>query len=114
MNRYRFDWRWIGVIAVFVVLASANSLPWFVTAAVLGGGGGYLLSVGWQTWKRSGGAPSSSRVTYWRGQRYEVAPQRAGPALPRMGDIGPAFVFLLLGAIMLLGSISIIMQQFGL
>lgn len=113
MNRYRFDWRWIALVAVIAVLASSQRLPWFVTALILGGGGVYLLRMGWQAWTGRGGAPSRSRVTYWRGQRIDLAPQRRGPAMPRMSDIGPAVVFLLIGGAMVLGAASLVLGRAG-
>ena len=113
MGTFRFDWRWIALIVVVIVLASARSLPWPIIALALGGAGGYLLMLGWQAWTRSGGPPSRSRVTYWRGQRYEVGPTRRGPALPRWGDIGPAAVYFLIGGVLVLAAVSVALRAFG-
>lgn len=114
MGNFRIDWRWIAVIAVIAVLASSARLPWPVTALVLGGSGGYLLLMGWRAWARAGGAPSRSKVTYWRGQRIEVGPQRRGPSLPRFSDIGPALLPLLLGGVLVLAAASIVLSAVGL
>jgi threonine/homoserine/homoserine lactone efflux protein len=114
MRTLRFDWRWIAVIAALAVLASWRQLPWQLTALVLGGGGVYLLLTGWRTWTRFSGPPSRDRVTYWRGQRIELAPQSRGPALPRLRDIGPAAIPLLIGGVMVLAALSLVLGRLGL
>jgi uncharacterized membrane protein YbhN (UPF0104 family) len=113
VRKIQFDWRWVAVIVVVAVLANAVRLPWPVTALILGGSGGYLLMLGWRVWVRSGGAPTRSRVTYWRGERYEAPPQRRGPALPRWSDIGPAALYLLFGGVLVLAAVAIVLRQFG-
>lgn len=113
MNRFNFDWRWVGLIAVVAIIAGGARIPWPLTMLVLGGGGAYLLNAGWLAWTRAGGMPSKSKVTYWRGQRIEAGPTRRGPALPRLSDIGPALVPLLLGGVMLLAALSILLRRFG-
>lgn len=114
MGQLHFDWRWIAVIAVLVVLVSYRQIPWPVIALVLGGGGIYLLRTGWQTWTRYGGRPGGRRVTYWRGQRIELEREARGPRLPRWRDIGPAIIPLLLGGVMLLGAITLVLDAVGL
>ncbi len=109
----RFDWRWVIAIVVLVVLASASRIPWPITAAVLGASGAWVLALGWQAWVRAGGAPSRSRVTYWRGQRIEAAPQRRGPALPRWSDIGPAAIYFIIGGVLALSAIAIALGGLG-
>lgn len=111
MNRMNFDWRWVSAIAVIVLLTQATRLPWYLMAAILAGGGAYFISLGWNAWRRENGG-GSSRVTYWRGQRYEVAPQR-GPALPRWRDVAPALVFLAIGSVLVLAAASLVLQVFG-
>jgi hypothetical protein len=101
------------VIVFVAVLASGRGLPWPVTALALGGGGAYLLVQGWRIWARSGGPPSRSRVTYWRGQRIELAPERRGPALPRWGDIGPAVLYLVIGAALVLAAVALTLGRIG-
>jgi len=113
VGNIRFDWRWVALIAVLVVLANARTLPWPVTALVVGGSGCWLLAQGWRVWVRSGGPPSRSRVTYWRGQRIEVAPERRGPALPRLSDIGPAALYLIGGGLLVLAAIAIVLRGLG-
>lgn len=113
MGTFRFDWRWIALVVLIALLANANRLPWPVVVAVLAGAGGYVLLLGWRVWTRSGGPPSRGRVTYWRGQRYEVAPSRNGPALPRWRDIGPAAIYFLIGGIMVLAAASLALRALG-
>jgi hypothetical protein len=113
VGNIRFDWRWVAVIGVLVVLANAGRLPWPVTALVAAGGACWLLAQGWRVWVREGGAPARSRVTYWRGQRYELAPERRGPALPRWRDIGPAALYFILGGVLLLAAVAIALRGLG-
>jgi hypothetical protein len=113
MGNIRFDWRWVALIVFVALLVNAGRLPWPIVALTLGGGGAYLLAHGWRAWTRSGGAPSRSRVTYWRGQRIETAPVRRGPALPRWSDIGPAAPYLIFGGILLLTAITIALRSLG-
>ena len=113
MGRLRFDWRWIALIVFVALLVNASRLPWQLIALLLGGAGAYVLSLGWRAWTRSGGPPSRSRVTYWRGQRIEVAPPRRGPALPRWSEIGPALIYFLLGGALLLAAIAMVLDAVG-
>jgi len=113
VGRFRFDWRWIALIAFVALIVNAGRLPWQLVALVLGGAGAYLLTLGWQAWTRAGGAPGGSRVTYWRGQRIEAPRQRRSPALPRWGDIAPAAIYLLLGGALVLGALAMVLNTFG-
>jgi hypothetical protein len=114
MRSFRFDWRWLALFGFVIVLANAASIPPLVTALVLALAGGYLLRSGWAAWVRSGGAPSRTRVTYWRGQRYEVGPARRGPALPDLRGVGPAVLPLLIGGALLLAALGVALQGVGL
>ena len=113
MSRFRFDWRWVALIGFVALIANANRLPWQLVAIVLGGVGGYILMLGWRAWTHAGGSMSRSRVTYWRGQRIEVAPQRRGPSLPRLSEVGPALIYLLLGGALVLAAVAIILNAVG-
>ena len=112
MGGFRFDWRWVGLIVFVALLANAGRLPWPAVALALGGGGAYVLTVGWRAWTRSGGGPSRGRVTYWRGQRIETPPRR-GIAMPRFGDIGPAAIYLLIGGALVLAAVAITLNALG-
>ena len=112
MGRIRFDWRWVALIGFVALLANANRLPWQAIALALGGAGAYVLTIGWRAWTRSGGAPSRSRVTYWRGQRIETPPRR-GVAMPRMSDIGPAAIYFLIGGALILSAVAITLNNLG-
>ena len=113
MGNLRFDWRWLIAIVVLVALTNSARLPWPVTVLIVGAGGVWLLLIGWRVWVREGGPPARARVTYWRGPRIEVAPPRRGPALPRMRDIGPAALYLLLGGVLLLAALAIALRNLG-
>lgn len=113
MRSIRFDWRWVGVIVVLVVLTNSGRLPWPVTALAVGAAGAWLLYMGWRVWMREGGPPERSRVTYWRGQRIELEPPRRGPALPRMRDIGPAALYFIVGVVLLLAAATIGLRGLG-
>ncbi len=110
MSNIRFDWRWIVLIVIVAIVANGSALPWPVLVLALGGGGGYLLYMGWQVW--SGGSISTPRVTYWRGQRIEVRPQRRA-SLPSLRTIGPALLYLIIGSALLLASLAVVLRQFG-
>jgi hypothetical protein len=112
VGRFRFDWRWVGLIAFVALLANAGRLPWQAIALALGGGGAYVLTIGWRTWARPGGALGRGRVTYWRGQRIETPPRR-GAALPRLGDIGPAAIYFLIGGALILAAVAIVLNNLG-
>lgn len=115
MNFRTFDWRWIGLIVLIALIASAGSLPWPVTALALLAGGGYMVWEGWNAWRRAGGAPTrSNRVTYWRGQRYEVGPERPGPALPEWSGLRSAWPQLLVGGVLILAGLAIVLRALGL
>jgi threonine/homoserine/homoserine lactone efflux protein len=114
MQNIRFDWRWLVLVGGLIVLAAGSQVPWIIRLLVLAGGGGYLLWIGWQKWTLSGGPPSRSSVTYWRGQRIELEPRRRGPALPRVQDIGPALIYLIIGGLMVLAGAALVLQEFGL
>ena len=107
----RLDWRWVAVIVGVLLLAVGAGVPWFVRAIGLIGGGTYLLWYGWGVWARGGVA--RGKVTYWRGQRMEVGPQRRGPALPRLADIGPAVVWLALGLVLTLAGVALALAAYG-
>jgi hypothetical protein len=113
LGNMRFDWRWIAVIALIVVMVNSASIPWQVTALALGAGSGYLLYQGWLIWRRSGGPPTRTRVTYWRGQRYEVGPTRPGPALPSLSGIRPAAGHLFVGGVLALAAVAIVLGALG-
>lgn len=108
-----FDWRWVGAIAVIVLLTQIRFLPPYVTALVLALGGGYFVSIGWNAWRRGGGSAGGRRVTYWRGQRIESPPPRRGFAMPRGNDLGQAVVFLLIGGVLVLAAGSMFIRYFA-
>ncbi len=111
MNRFRFDWRIVGIVAVIVIFAASGRLPWPVVGLAFGVAGGYLLRYGWQVW--GGGAGTGRRVTYWRGQRIELQPERRGPSLPNLRTIGPAALYLVLGIVFVLAAASMTLDRLG-
>lgn len=111
MTRIKFDWRWIGLIVLVAILANASALPWPIVALSMAAGGGYILFLGWRVW--NGGTTRGPQVTYWRGQRIEKQPVR-GSGLPPWSAIGPAILYLVIGAALLLAALAILLRQFGL
>jgi hypothetical protein len=95
VGNLRFDWRWLIAIVVLVALTNSARLPWPVTVLIVGAGGVWLLLIGWRVWVREGGPP------------------RRGPALPRMRDIGPAALYLILGGVLLLAALAIALRNLG-
>jgi hypothetical protein len=114
MNMPRFDWRWIAGIAVLAILASSRQLPWWFTAATLAIAGAYIVYLGWLEWNGNAGTVNGRRVTYWRGQRYEVAPEPRRMSTPRLRDIGSGALYFIVGGAMVLGALSIILRVFRL
>lgn len=106
MGNINFDWRWIVLIVGILALTNARSIPSPLLALLLGAGGAYLLYQGWRVW---GGGSFGSRpqVKYWRGQRYEVRPQRRGSRIPSLRNITPALGYLLIGGALLASAVVI-------
>lgn len=116
MRGFRFDWRWVALIALVAILANSAALPWPVLFAAMAGGGGYLLYEGWKVWVRaSGGSVGGPRVTYWRGQKIELRPQNERRGLPPMSwrTIGPALLYLVIGGALILAALAVLLRQFG-
>jgi hypothetical protein len=108
MGNIRFDWRWVILIGTVAVLANARRLPPAVLALALGAAGIYLLYAGWQQW--GGGSFSRTHVKYWRGQRYEVRPDRRRTAIPSLRAIGPALLPLILGLTLVLSAVAVVLR----
>lgn len=112
MGKLNIDMRWVGLIAVIIVIAGANRLPWPIVAIALGAAAFYLLRYGWSTWSGGRGF-GRGRVIYWRGQRIEMEkPSRL--SLPSWRAAGPAAIYLLLGGVMALASLAIVLRGIGL
>ncbi|GAB4434974.1 MAG: hypothetical protein OHK0015_25330 [Chloroflexi bacterium OHK40] len=112
MGGFRFDWRWVALIAFVAILANASTLPWAVVALTLGVSGGYLLWLAWRAWGIGGGGRGDSRrVTYWRGQRIETA----GPTRryrPRTWEeLAPIALYGLVGLALVLGAIAVLARN---
>jgi hypothetical protein len=114
MSRLPFDWRWLMLIGLIVVLANARVLPWPIVALTLGGVGGWLLWQAWQLWDGGGRHRSDQgHVTYWRGQRIERPgpPQRLRPAT--WPEIAPLALAALFGGALLLAGFVVVLRAFG-
>lgn len=119
MRNVRFNWRWIGLIIVIALIVNIQVIPWPIVVVLLVAGGGYLIYTGWQVWNRASptynpfrGTP---RVKYWRGQRIELDPPASskGPNLPSFRSIGPAIVYFLFGAALMLGGMMLLIEHIG-
>jgi hypothetical protein len=111
MQQFRFDWRWIAAIVVIAIIVAGQRVPWPIFMLALAGSGGYLLYMGWQIWNGAGSS-GSKRVTYWRGQRIELEPERRS-GMPPLRAITPAIIYLVLGGILVLGAVSVFLRQVG-
>ncbi len=113
MQYRRFDWRWVAVLVVVAIIVAGQRIPWPIFMLALVVSGGYLLSMGWQIWRSgSAGAGGGSRVTYWRGQRIDMQPERRR-GMPSLQAIAPALVYLLMGGALMLGAASVLFQHVG-
>lgn len=76
MNTTNFDWRWVGVILILLMIFARDTRTDIVVAAI---GAAWMIQAGLEPWR--GGRSSvlgSTKVTYWRGQRIETkVPARA-------------------------------------
>lgn len=98
IRNFRFDWRWGALILFIAVLANTRSLPWPVPALALALGAAFFFNIAWSAWGGGGGRRpgSTTRVTYWRGQRIET--RNAAPRL-QPGDFGTLVPVLLYGGV---------------
>ncbi len=112
MQSSRFDWRWVAAIVFIAILVGAQRLPWWIVMLTLGIGGGYLLYLGWQVWgQESGTSGRGKRVTYWRGQRIELEPERGSNSLPSLRSMGPALLYLISGGLLVISALVMLFQR---
>ncbi len=95
-----FDWRWIVVILVVLVLlgqlrfAASPALGVIVLAI----GGYWAVQAGLEPWRGRGPVLGSAKVTYWRGQRIEMKqPARARFRTPATTPLIVSIVYLTMG-----------------
>ncbi|HEY0734352.1 MAG TPA: hypothetical protein VGD69_05560 [Herpetosiphonaceae bacterium] len=76
MNTINFDWRWVGVILILLLVLTRDIRTGIVVAAI---GAAWLIQAGLEPWRGGRSSPlGSTKVTYWRGQRIETkVPARA-------------------------------------
>lgn len=110
MQDFRFDWRWIGVIVIFALLASSTIIPWQLLVVGLAAAGSYLIYMAWQVWQRDGGG-GGKREVYWRGERIELPEQRSTSLSTR--TIVPIALYSVLGGALWLAAVGVILNQVG-
>ncbi len=110
MGQTRFDWRWIAAIILIAILVAGTRVPWPIFMLALGVGGGYLIYLGWKAWTGAAPGGGGKRVTYWRGQRIELEPER-GSGMPPLKAIAPALLYLLLGGALVVGAFAVLLRQ---
>jgi hypothetical protein len=69
VNTMNFDWRWIGIILILLYVVFPDPRTAIVVAAI---GAGWMIQAGLQPWRAGRSSFSSTKVTYWRGQRIET------------------------------------------
>ena len=85
MGRTTFDWRWIIVIVIALIFfGQIRVAPSVELGIVLLALGGYwAVQAGLGPWRERGPLLSSTKVTYWRGQRIELPAGGARARRPR-------------------------------
>ncbi len=114
MSAFRFDWRWIALFVVIIILANTHSVPWPLTALALAAPAGWLLYQAAQTLGISRpGARSSTRITYWRGRRIETSgPPRRNVWLDR-ANLVPALLYGVFGLALALAALAVVARNLG-
>ncbi len=114
MPALRFDWRWLALFAIIIVLANTRSLPWPLTALALALPAGWLLYQAAQTLGISlpGGRPST-RVTYWRGRRIETSGPPRRNALWDRANLAPGLLYGVVGLALALAALAVVARNLG-
>ena len=66
MNTINFDWRWLAVIFVLLLVLFPSPQTNIV---VLGIGAGWAIQAGLAPWRSGRSVLGGTKVTYWRGQK---------------------------------------------
>jgi small-conductance mechanosensitive channel len=78
VNTINFDWRWIGVIFLILMLLPLRGQVNLTAVPVLAIAAAWLILSALEPWRAGRSSFSSTKVTYWRGQRIETRqPARA-------------------------------------
>ena len=96
MNTLNFDWRWIGVILILILIFSRDPRTDIVVGAI---GAAWMIQAGLEPWRAGRTSVlGSTKVTYWRGQRIETkVPARARLRSVSSVQIAASVVYLLIG-----------------
>lgn len=73
MNTTNFDWRWIGVIFLILMVLPLLRQVNLTAVPVLAIGAAWMIQSGLEPWRAGRtNVLGSTKVTYWRGQRIET------------------------------------------
>lgn len=113
MPALRFDWRWIALLIIIVVLANTRSLPWPLTALALAIPAGWLLYQAAQTLGIDlPGTRPSTRVTYWRGRRIETSGPSRRQVVNRT-NLAPGLLYGVFGLALALAALAVVARNLG-
>ena len=118
MGRGSFDWRWVVVIFIALVLFGQLSLRPSPSLGVLllALGGYWAISAGLEPWRGRGSLMGSRRVTYWRGQRIELGPARRARTrvnLPPTTGLIVSILYLTMGVGLIFAALRLLLRLVG-
>lgn len=112
MRNIPFDTRWLYLVFLLLILLRPDGLVGVVLLAI---GAGWVLQAGWNMLQPVGRGTSTTKVTYWRGQRIETrqSPTQRMRAVPIVQLVIGAF-YLVLGVGMAYAAIILFARFSGL
>ena len=96
MNTTNFDYRWLAIIFIILLLVFPRSPQ--LNIVVLGIGAGWAIQAGLAPWRGSRGVLGGTKVSYWRGQRIVTKqPARARIRSASSVQLLVSLIYLVLG-----------------
>ncbi|HEY0607509.1 MAG TPA: hypothetical protein VGD58_31615 [Herpetosiphonaceae bacterium] len=96
MNTTNFDWRWVGVILILILIFTSDRRTDIVLGAI---GAAWMIQAGLEPWRAGRTSVlGNTKVTYWRGQRIETkVPARTRIRSVSSLQMAASAVYLLIG-----------------